>query len=47
VRFDLAFPLRVPSLPEGERWVIPKIDVGSASWRKSNLVFNIAIGYPY
>ena len=47
VRFDLAFPLRVPSLPHGERWVIRKIDLGSASWRKENLVFNIAIGYPY
>ena len=47
VRFDLAFPLRIPSLPEGERWVIRKIDFGSAGWRKENLLLNIAIGYPY
>ncbi|HSQ75450.1 MAG TPA: BamA/TamA family outer membrane protein [Bacteroidota bacterium] len=47
LRFDIAFPLRVPSLPKGERWVIREIDVGSASWRKANLVFNIALGYPY
>ncbi|MGA9118380.1 MAG: BamA/TamA family outer membrane protein [Bacteroidota bacterium] len=47
LRFDLAFPLRVPSLPVGERWVINRIDFGSASWRKENLVLNVAIGYPY
>ena len=47
LRFDIAFPLRVPSLPKGERWVIRNIDFGSASWRKANLVFNIALGYPY
>jgi outer membrane protein insertion porin family len=47
LRFDLAFPLRVPYLPQGERWVTNKIDFGSASWRKNNLALNIAIGYPY
>lgn len=47
IRFDLAFPLRIPSMPSGERWVITKIDFGSPSWRKSNLMLNIAIGYPY
>ena len=47
LRFDLAFPLRVPYLPDGERWVINRIDFGSASWRKDNLVLNVAIGYPY
>lgn len=47
LRFDLAFPLRVPSLPANERWVITKINVGDPSWRKNNLALNIAIGYPY
>jgi outer membrane protein assembly factor BamA len=47
LRFDLAFPLRVPYLPEGERWVTSRIDFGSGSWRKENLVLNVAIGYPY
>jgi outer membrane protein assembly factor BamA len=47
LRFDLAFPLRVPSLPSNERWVINKIDFGNPSWRKNNLALNIAIGYPY
>ncbi|MEX2117346.1 MAG: BamA/TamA family outer membrane protein [Bacteroidota bacterium] len=47
LRFDLAFPLRVPSLPADERWVIKKIDFGNPSWRKNNLALNIAIGYPF
>jgi outer membrane protein insertion porin family len=47
LRLDLAFPLRKPYLPEGQRWVINQIDFGSSSWRKDNLVLNIAIGYPF
>ena len=47
LRTDLAFPLRKPYLPEGERWVIDDIDFGSGPWRKENLILNIAIGYPF
>ncbi|MFH6944101.1 BamA/TamA family outer membrane protein [Flavobacterium sp. FlaQc-50] len=47
LRTDLAFPLRIPYLPEGQRWVIDDINFGSGSWRKDNLIFNIAIGYPF
>lgn len=47
LRTDLAFPLRVPYLPEGERWVFDQIDFGDSSWRRQNLVFNLAIGYPF
>ncbi|MXN89754.1 BamA/TamA family outer membrane protein [Flavobacterium sp. Sd200] len=47
LRLDLAFPLRKPWLPEGERWVFDDIDFGSRAWRKENLVFNLAIGYPF
>jgi len=47
LRFDLAFPLRVPSLSADQRWVIGKIDFGDPAWRKNNLVLNIAIGYPF
>ncbi|MBK8498236.1 MAG: BamA/TamA family outer membrane protein [Flavobacteriales bacterium] len=43
VRLDLATPLRQPSLPVGDRWVFndlrPRIF--------DNVVFNIAIGYPF
>ncbi len=47
LRTDLAFPIRVPYLPEGQRWVVDDIRFGDGSWRKDNLVFNIAIGYPF
>lgn len=45
-RLDLAFPLRKPYLPEGERWVIGDI-YGYDGWGRENLVLNIAIGYPF
>ncbi len=47
LRFDFGFPLRVPYKAENERWVIKDIDFGSKQWRKDNLMFNLAIGYPF
>ena len=47
LRLDLALPLRKPWLPETERWVIDDISFGSSDWRKENLIFNLAIGYPF
>jgi len=47
LRLDVAFPLRKPWLPDGQRWVIDQIDFASGTWRKNNLVLNIAIGYPF
>ena len=47
LRTDLAFPIRKPYLPDGQRWVIDEVDFGSGPWRKSNLLFNLAIGYPF
>lgn len=47
LRFDLAFPIRIPYLPEGDRWTLDKISLGSKEWRKENLMFNLAIGYPF
>lgn len=47
LRLDLAFPIRKPWLPPGQRWVLNQIDFGSSQWRKDNLVFNLAIGYPF
>jgi len=47
LRFDLAFPIRKPYLPDSERWVFNQIDFRSSDWRKENLVLNIAIGYPF
>jgi outer membrane protein assembly factor BamA len=43
LRLDVAFPLRRPA----QGWVTKDIDFGSSSWRGDNIVFNIAIGYPF
>ena len=47
IRLDLGFPIRKPWLPEGERWVFDEIDFSSKQWRSENLIFNLAIGYPF
>lgn len=47
LRLDLATPFRKPWLPENERWVFNQFDFGNKSWRKENLVFNIAVGYSF
>ncbi|HVX28754.1 MAG TPA: BamA/TamA family outer membrane protein [Parafilimonas sp.] len=45
LRLDVAFPVRLPyALPDGSSY---KINFGSSQWRKDNLVFNLAIGYPF
>ncbi|MEM8893779.1 MAG: BamA/TamA family outer membrane protein [Bacteroidota bacterium] len=46
LRLDLGIPLRTPYLPEGERW-ISRFDIGSRSWRQDNMIWNLAIGYPF
>lgn len=47
LRFDISIPVRKPFLPDGKRWVFHEIDFGSPDWRRQNLVFNLAIGYPF
>ncbi len=47
IRADLGIPLRKPYFPDGERWVLNKIDLGSSSWRRENLILNIALGLPF
>lgn len=47
VRLDVGMPIRKPWLPEGERWTFDKIKLGDPTWRKENIVFGFAIGYPF
>ncbi len=47
LRTDLAFPLRKPWYPEGSRWVLNEFALGNATWRRENLNFLIAVGYPF
>lgn len=47
LRLDVAAPLRKPYNSDGQRWVLNQFNIGSSAWRSNNLVFNIAIGYPF
>jgi outer membrane protein assembly factor BamA len=47
LRMDLACPIRKAVLDEGMSWSFDKLYFGSSSWRKENLIFNLAIGYPF
>lgn len=47
LRLDLAMPLRVPYYEKGDRWVLDRVKFREGSWRKDNLILNIAIGYPF
>lgn len=44
LRLDVAFPLRDPSEPQGDRWLFHRMDF---KWLGKNLVYNLAIGYPF
>ena len=47
LRTDLAMPLRIPYRAKGNRWVFDEINFRNSEWRRNNLVFNLAIGYPF
>jgi outer membrane protein insertion porin family len=47
LRTDLAFPIRKPWLAPGDRWVFKEVNFADRTWRRENLVFNLAIGYPF
>ena len=45
LRLDIAFPLRLPYSPDGQKF--SDFNFGSSEWRKDNIVWNLAIGYPF
>lgn len=47
VRLDISIPIRKPELPDGDRWAFDEMRWRQSSWRRDNLIFNIAIGYPF
>jgi outer membrane protein insertion porin family len=47
LRLDVSIPIRVPWNEPGNRWVFDKIDFGSKDWRRNNIIYNLAIGYPF
>jgi outer membrane translocation and assembly module TamA len=47
IRLDVAFPIRKPWLTPGNRWVLNQINFGDKTWRRENVIYNLAIGYPF
>lgn len=47
LRFDVGMPLHDPGSPERNNWVIKNFAILDKDWRKNNLIFNLAIGYPF
>lgn len=47
IRLDIAIPIRKPYLPQGQRWTLNTIQLRNKTWRKENLIWNLAIGYPF
>lgn len=45
IRLDVAVPLRKPW--ESNPWVMSQVDFKDPFWRRENIVFNLAIGYPF
>lgn len=47
IRTDLAMPILDPRKIPSERWRLSKNAIGINHWSKDNLIFNLAIGYPF
>lgn len=47
IRMDLGFPIRVPYKEGDQSWVIKEAKPFNSDWQRQNLVFNIAVGYPF
>ena len=48
IRLDVAFPVNKPWLKPPEKpWVLPETRFNSKEWRGQNIVYNLAIGYPF
>lgn len=47
IRTDLAMPVIDPRYPLNERWRLNKMNFKDGNWRSQNLIFNLAIGYPF
>jgi len=47
LRFDFATPFKVPYRADGYGWILNTIRPFDASWRRNNIVFNFAVGYPF
>ncbi len=47
LRLDVGTPLKEPYISENYGWILHTIKPWDRRWRKKNLVFNFAVGYPF
>ena len=47
LRLDLGMPIRDPWVTTNNSWVFKEIELEDPTWKQNNLVYNIAIGYPF
>lgn len=47
VRLDAAFPIKDPYIRNNAGWILKKVALGDASWRRDNVVLQVAIGMPF
>src|SRR5215203_3027084 len=45
IRFDIGIPLRQPW--KENPWLLSQIELGEKEWRRENIMYNLAIGYPF
>ena len=47
IRLDVGLPVHDLRYEQGERWRVGTYQWRDRAWRQQNLVFNLAIGYPF
>ncbi|HVI47441.1 MAG TPA: BamA/TamA family outer membrane protein [Chitinophaga sp.] len=48
IRMDWGIPLKVPYYTGNSNgWYLKEWDLGSGKWRRENIIWNVAIGYPF
>jgi len=47
LRFDFATPFKVPYIADNYGWIFQTMHPLEPSWRRKNIVFNFAVGYPF
>ncbi|WP_343668273.1 BamA/TamA family outer membrane protein [Chitinophaga sp.] len=48
IRLDWGVPVKVPYFTGNkDGWYLSEWDLGSGSWRRNNIIWNVAIGYPF
>ncbi len=47
LRLDVGTPLKEPYISDNYGWILKTLRPWNGRWRKNNLVFNFAVGYPF